>query len=116
MATVYQIPVPVRSNEDVRVQLDGTTYTFRWLWLARDAHWSLSLYDVEGIAIVSGLRVVVGWDLLLDVSNEIAPTGSLYFFDESTSSTTVYGVDPGETDLGDRVFCYYVPADQVALL
>jgi hypothetical protein len=114
MATVYQVPVPVASNTEIRVQLDGSTFTFRWLWNERDGHWYMSLSDVAGDEVVNGLRVVVGWDLLKDVTSENAPAGSLFFFDESTSSKTVYGVDPGEDDLGDRVFCYYVPDTEVA--
>ena len=113
MSTVYQIPVPVDSHVSQRVQLDGTSYTFRWLWNERDGHWFLSLYDVEGTAVVEGLRVVTGWDILKDVTKENRPAGRLVFFDEATSSTTVYGDDAGEDDLGVRVFCYYVPEGAV---
>lgn len=116
MATLYQVPIPVTSNETIRVQLDGSTYTFTWTWNERDGRWFLSLYDVEGLPVVQGLCAVVGWDILLDVTVENRPPGRLLFFDESTTSTSVYGLDPGEDDLGDRVYCYYLPPDQEALL
>lgn len=113
MATLYRVPTPAASNETIRVSLDGSTYVFRWLWNERDNHWFFDLSTSEDDSVAKSLRLVVGWNLLQDVTSENAPPGQIIAFDESTSSTEPYGEDPGENDLGDRVFIYYLPLDAV---
>jgi len=108
VATIYDFPTPTRSNETQQVSLSGRLYTLRWLWNERDARWFMDLALSDGTPIVSGVRVVVGWDLLASVTHESRPPGAIIFFDHTTSDETLRGDDPGLDDFGDRVVGYYV--------
>lgn len=71
---------------------------------------------VGGQAIAKGVRLVVNWNLLRDITSELAPPGNLYAFDESTSSKVLSGSDPGLDDFGTRVKLYYVDPLNLSLL
>lgn len=107
MATLV-LPMPSSPSETQRVSLDGTEYSVVWRWNGRDEHWTVSFNAVDGTPLTSGLRVVIGFDLLIPVSNVDAPRGELFFFDLSTSDAETAGIDPGIDDLGDRVQGFYV--------
>lgn len=114
-----QLPTPPTDVPDwtVRVALEGATYQFRYLWNERDNHWSLGISTEDGTSIVAGRRVVVGWDMLLSVSNESAPTGALICVatEDPLNLAGTGDIDPGLTDLGSRCdILYYTLAELVA--
>ena len=83
----------------------------------RDNHWSLGISTEDGTSIVAGRRVVVGWDMLLSVSNESAPTGALICVatEDPLNLAGTGDIDPGLTDLGSRCdILYYTLAELVA--
>lgn len=84
--------------------LDGALYTLGWRWNARAGAWLFDLSDAEGTPIVSGVAVRVGVPFLFGVG----PGGAFLALD-----STGAGVDPGLTDLGDRVGVYYASAGEV---
>ena len=108
---LFQIPYPDTTNEDMQVLLDGVSYSLTWLWNGRDDHWYLSISLQDGTTVASGMRVVVGWDLLQSVSSLDAPPGELYFFDMSTDDGSNTGEDPRLDDLGARVEGFYVSSE-----
>ena len=111
MTTFYHFPTPGSPNETQQVTLSGTLYTLRWRWNERDARWFLDLSLSDGTPIVSGMRVVTGWDLLSSVPGTVRPPGAIIFYDITTPDTVLRGVDPGLDDFGDRVAGYYVVED-----
>lgn len=104
----YRIPIPKPSEPSIRLSttLDGITFFIDLKWNARDSHWFFSLYDYAEVAIVEGLRVVIGWPLLLRVSDQRRPSGELYFISADGDNSA----DPGE-ELGDRLQMIYVDGD-----
>ena len=66
MATVYEIPVtPAGGNQTFSVELNSVTYRLALTWRnAKEAGWVLDISDASGNAIVNGIPLVTGADLL----------------------------------------------------
>ena len=85
-----------------RVELDGTIYGLTFMWNTREEAWFLSVADADGVALVSGVKLVADWQLFQSVSNASMPPGEMVAVDTSGA-----GLDPGLTDLGERVLLMY---------
>jgi hypothetical protein len=100
--------IPTRTDLEFyteQVELGGVVYRLTFAWNLRDSAWYMSIADVDGVAIVSGIRIVVDYPLLNSVSNADRPTGLLLAIDTSGA-----GLDPGLEDLGDRVLLMHEEA------
>lgn len=102
MATVK---IPLRNDlpwYSLSVELSGKTYGLELRWNEVAAAWFLSLSDASNVAIVSGLRLVIGWPLAKRYADARLPPGTFVAID-----TTGKGLDPTRNDLGTRVELYY---------
>lgn len=63
MTTVYEIPLSPQS-QTFSIALAGTTYGFDVHWNAQNASWIIDISDASGNAIVSGIPMVTGCNLL----------------------------------------------------
>lgn len=79
MTTTSIIPTQ-GANEQFRVQLAGVTYQVRKIW--RVDTWYIDISDANGAAIVSGMPLVTGADLLAQLEHlglggilQVASTG-----------------------------------------
>lgn len=104
MMTVYQIPL-TSSQQTFTIALSGATYQIVQKWVGADqGGWTIDLLDSVGSAIISGIPLVTGANLLaqyeyigipgaLRVYNSVdgvtAPT-----FDDIGSTTNLYYVTP----------------------
>lgn len=110
--TTFRIPTSTESpSYTQRTTLDGREYILILDYNGRDGHWYMTLQDQDGAAIVSGLRVVVDYPLLRKVRDLRRPPGELYAID-----LTGTHVDPGLTDLGDRVALFYYDSTESTFL
>src|SRR4029077_4906590 len=110
------ITLPLRpdlANYQFQIQLDSVTYGFRFFWNERDPSWVMSITDVSGNELISGVKVVVHWPLGKIAGYSTAlPPGILIAVDTSGA-----GLDPGgptvtasgalTSDLGNRVQVVY---------
>jgi hypothetical protein len=99
--------LPLRTDSprySIRTELDGARYLFDLEWNDRAAAWFFSISDAEGVPLVSGVRVVIDLPLLDGFSNAALPPGVLFAADSMNMD-----LDPGRTDLGDRVQLVYTP-------
>jgi hypothetical protein len=71
MATPFLIPLQ-SSNQVIQVTLAGVLYQFTIRWNDANQAWTLDIADSNGNAIISGIPLVTGGDLL-------APYGYLNF-------------------------------------
>lgn len=94
------------SHVEQTTVLDGRLYVLRFDWSQRDGHWSLSIADVNGVAIASGLSLVTDYPLLRGVSAEGRPTGELFVVDDNHE-------DPSFTSLGSSSALIYVPFAEI---
>ena len=114
MAT-YEIRIDVGADaepQDLVVSLDAVTYVIRLRRNSRSSTWSLDLLDEGATALVAGLSLVTGHDLL-QAHRALAgvPQGALVLLDADGT-----GTDPGELELGGRCQLYYVDAADLAAL
>ncbi len=87
-----------------QVLIEEAYYTVIWRWNERDGCWYFALADADGERIVSGVRVVLGANLLSGVGTGRGPDGGIIVIDASGST-----VEPGLYDLGNRVQVLYIP-------
>lgn len=92
------------------VELDESTFTLSFEWNDRDAGWYMSILTSEGVPLLSGRRIVVGYPLISIHRDPRLPAGTLVAIDTSSK-----GEDPGLADLGDRVKLLYVTRAELGI-
>ncbi len=100
--------IPVQATTDPfsqQVELDGLLYDLKFLWNARDGHWSLTV-GRDDVVLVNQVKLV-GLDDLLAQYQRIGglPAGRLYIQDLDGLDR-----DPDDTLFGDRVLLLYEEA------
>lgn len=107
------IEVPCTPNGEAdwtqRTALGGVDFLLRLRWSQREGHWLLTVSDADGVAIASGVVLVVGVYLLRRVVDSRRPAGELLVVDVSGAND----VDPAFTDLGDRFALLYLDPSEV---
>lgn len=108
---MIEIPTTFAGEAHVeqRTTLSGRDFVLRFDWNQRDGHWTLGLYQPNGDAIITGLKLVVSWPLLGARTEALRPPGELLVVD-----TQVPAIDPGFADLGARHSLIYVEPGDVA--
>ncbi len=96
------------SRYSFECDLDDVTFQFVFEWNDRDSGWYMSIADVNGVALLSGRRVVLGYPLTNIYTDRRLPAGTLVAVD-----TTGSDEEPGLQDLGDRVILMYVEAAEL---
>lgn len=91
-----------------RTILDGREYQLSFHWNQRASAWYLSIADENGVAIASGIRLVVDWPVTRWLVAENAPAGVISVFDLTRSQ-----IEATISDLGTRVAVLYTPAAEV---
>lgn len=92
-----------------RTALDGADFGLAFDWNQRDGHWRLSISDASGVAIRSGIVLVVNEMLLRGVVDARRPPGELAVVDATDTNDT----DPGFSDLGARFKLIYATAAEL---
>ncbi len=100
------LTVPTRTDLGAytfQVELDSLVYRFAFQFNDREGFWYLSIADESGVAIRSGIKVVVNTPLFRLIASEDAPPGELLAIDTTNADN-----EPGLTDLGESVLLTYV--------
>lgn len=85
-----------------RIRLSGQFFSFEFHWNEREQTWSFDLYRSTGELMTTGIRLVLGQDLLGWLASEHKPEGTLRLDDTSDE-----GREAGVGDLGTRVLLLY---------
>ena len=84
-----------------RTTLDGRDYNLRFAWNQREERWYLDLADGDGTAILSGLKLVTNWPLLLAYhADPRVPPGELIVLTSQADTSP-----PGLRDMGAGLRC-----------
>jgi hypothetical protein len=103
MRTIYEIPLKPSNPTIFAIDLDGTTYNFRFTYSdARDGAWILDVADASLNLILAGIPLVSGVDLLGQY-RYLGFSGGLYV---TTDRGT--GEVPGFGDFGSVAHLFYV--------
>lgn len=77
------------------VTLDGNEYRLRFYWNTRGQFWSMDIADANNNPLVSGVKLIANFPLLIQHTEEGLPPGDFFIVDPS--SKTQY-VEPGRWD------------------
>lgn len=105
---IQVIPVFNEPAYTQRVEMDGTEYVLDLFFNEREWAWYLSIADVDGVAILSSLKLVVGFPLLRKNAGTRRPPGELYALDMTGADRPA-----SLTDFGKRVRLVYLDAAEL---
>jgi hypothetical protein len=77
------------------VTLDGNLYKLHIYWNTRGAFWSLDIADANSIPLVSGIKLITGFPMLIQHKESGLPPGQLLIVDPNQK--TQYD-EPGRFD------------------
>jgi hypothetical protein len=111
---ILEIPTDATTTEYEQItSLDGKPYVFGLSWSERAESWyldvSLQRDNAEPTPIVLGMRLSIGYPLLVAVTTDGRPPGEIFPVDVSGG----FGEDPGRYDLGTRVRLVYYDAAEL---
>ena len=96
---------------DYTIPLGGITFRVVLKYLVRPDRWYISIYTVDGVALVKGVKLVVDTVLFEDLQIPGMPAGKLALWDTADS-----GAECGWADLGNRCQLVYIePEDEPEL-
>lgn len=82
MTAYYTIPTSTTPTEDTAysttVSLEGSDFILRFQYVQRLDHWVLSVATADDSAIVSGVPIVAGVNLLAGCADARRPPGALF--------------------------------------
>jgi hypothetical protein len=105
------IPVKDYPSYTEEITLDGILYRLSFQWNYRGRHWTIDFYDADGNGLLTGVKIVKGYDLFGRFHNLLLPPGAMFALDEKGSYDRI---EAG--DLGNTVSLLYIPEDEVATL
>lgn len=86
--------------------LDGVSFVLSFRYMARLDSWYGYLYQIDGTPLHTGLRLAAGVEPFRLLKDARRPDGRFALVPHSDDDK-----DPGEGELGDRVFLVYFDAD-----
>jgi len=90
------------------IQIEGIYYILDIHWNTRDEAWYLSIYLADLTPIVTGIKLVIDYELINDYKVDSMPPGALFLID-----TSLKGFPCGRVDLGQRCQLIYLTADEL---
>lgn len=104
LPTIYEIPVtPGGGNQTFTIELGDTTYRFALNWrAATDGGWTLDIADSGGTAMVNGIPLLPGGDLLAPFKH-LEIEGGLYVVTDGDPEEP-----PTFDNLGQTAHIYWV--------
>lgn len=106
---IVEIPTDSENSTYTQVlQLEGVFYLFDFHWNTRDEAWYCSIFLTDGTPLVSGIKLVVDYELLASYKVANQPPGALFLID-----TTLNGLPCGRNELGVRCKLLYLTSDEL---
>jgi hypothetical protein len=75
------LPITDFASYSEEITLDGTPYRFRLDWNVRREFWSMSVLTADLVPLVSGIKLVLGYQLFDQYPGSGLPPGELYAVD-----------------------------------
>lgn len=92
-----------------KVVLDGIPYQLRFWWNTTGEYWTMQMLNLSGTVLLSGIKIVLGIELISSFAWMGLPPGELYAVDTTGELDQI-----GEDDLSDgAVFLRYIPEDEL---
>ncbi|MCK5609855.1 hypothetical protein KAR91_48735 [Candidatus Pacearchaeota archaeon] len=108
MVTIPFAEFPAFTEEII---LDNIPYRFTFTWNGRGEFWVFSIADRDEVKLISGIKVLIDFELLRKYPGRGTPPGELYAIDPSGQLETI-----GRNDFQDQASLVYVEEDEVATI
>jgi len=101
--TDFILPTRTDLNDyEIELELDGSSYLFRFEWNYRSEYWFLTISDSDQNIVISSQKIVIMTPLLRHVPISTKPPGELIAIDTGGNNE-----EAGLEDLGERVLLMY---------
>lgn len=97
------------SNFSQEIVLEGVPYRFDFVWNTRSLKWSMSISNIDLTGIVSGIVLVLNYDLFEQFTGSTLPPGALYCIDVTEKAEKIT-----RDNLGDIIKLVYLEEDELA--
>ncbi len=87
------------------IELDGNVYNFHFRYNYRMSLWIMDIHDEEDDALLTGIPLVTGVNLLHQYVAEELPTGHLIVVNETDDTA------PDRYTMGKEAFIYYLEVE-----
>jgi hypothetical protein len=92
------IPMQSLSSFIQSVSLDGNEYKLSFYWNTRGSAWFMDIADALGNAILSGVKLIISFPLLMQYNNPALPPGDFIVWDNNPNAMYV---EAGRNDFTD---------------
>ena len=89
------IPMSDSAEFAESVTLDGNEYKLHFYWNARGQFWNMDIADANNNALVSGIRLIIAFPLLIQHTESGLPPGQFIILDANQKTQFV---EPGRYD------------------
>ena len=109
---MIEIPFVTYPAVSEDISMDNVVYRVQCVWNTRKAFWSLSLFDTDDNPVLTGIKLVINYELIAMYRHLDIPQGELYVLDlnENVVDNIKYSDFSGERKLK---LIYMEPADLV---
>lgn len=96
------------ANFSEEVTLDGVSYRLEFKYNSRSGQWTLSILDIDGVALVSGIPLVLNFNLFEQYPDRGLPPGEFYVVDTTDKEVAV-----DRDNMGVILNLIYIPEAEV---
>ena len=90
------------------VTLDGEAFRFRFYWSERCSRWTLSIYDLQDVALVEGIVIALDQEILGQYRSRGVPPGEMYAVD---ASGTLHTIGRNDLSVGNVSIIYVTTSE-----
>jgi len=91
-----------------RIALDGVPYILSFKWNGRGGYWSMSISSVDGVEILSSIKLVPDYELISQYVAADIPPGMIVVHDSSGNKDMI-----GRDDVNVRAILAYITEAEV---
>ena len=102
------IPFSDTSNFSEEVSLNGVPYRFAIMWNVREEYWTLSVLTRNLTKLISGIKLVLGYQLFDQYPGKSLPPGEMYAIDMTEDQEKIT-----RENMLEEVKLIYIPEDEV---
>jgi len=73
----------------IEIELDNIPYILSFQWNTMGEFWSLTFYDNNNILLLSGIKLVLNYELISDYHDLNLPSGELYIIDPTGNDSPI---------------------------
>ena len=89
------IPMSDLAEFSQSVTLDGNEYRLHFYWNGRGSFWGMDISDANGVPLLSGIRLIINFPMLLQHKESGLPPGQFLIVD---SNLKTQNDEPGRND------------------